>query len=517
MPLLARVGGFDFPVSNFSASWTINEVNEFSFTLQLVDFQATGMSDAYLQDASLQFHGEELVTGFVYDDGDREIDQQGIVMVNFHCYGEIGRLICKRKKTDAHYQNQPLVFILTDLLNLGTTDWELGDASTMPDPLVATTIDLRNKETRFAQVIEAVKSVPELFARYGGYNTGTGRHQVDIGQFGTLYTPGLLQGDNLVSEIRRNKSTHRRYKVIHGTGGKAGDTVITLEHASLYDPSLLTHPDYPISNVGGDWIVTNNLIGLGCEISKSFSGIKTANDTVPTAIETYEAGYALWQRCVRYFEENQDSVSLSANGVLPSTPLPGDNIRVKGDVWETFYDALSETFERFSTFDVDDEYRITNVSLSIGDDVAFDSQSESVDHRLTYAFELSDSMYPEDYDDELLLYEKVERFDQQDSSAALVPINIVVDSDTQGPGVPSNCTQTFPVYNGRTFSVPLPVPPAGVTQVSVTTSIDPAGGADIEITQYPALPATGLQACVSYNGNWTVVNSGTLTVIFIFT
>jgi hypothetical protein len=510
--LHAVVAGRAMYVQIGTLSEKLSETPEFTFTVRAQDLDPI---DPYLQDAALVWNGAVVISGFVYDDPEIIIDRDGAVLKQLHCYGEIGRLTCKRKKTDAHYQDAALVFILTDLLNTDTTDWELGDTSTMIDVLVATTIDLRNKQTKFAQVAEAVKSVPGLFMRYGGFNVGTGRHRLDVGFFGELEVPGVTQHDNLI-ELRKNKSTRRVYRVIEATGGKGNDQVITLLNALNFDPALAVHPDYPVTLSGLDYIVTNNNAALGCEISKEFQVHKTSNDSVATQAELDEAGFALWQKCVRFFEQNQAHLSLTATAVLNRVPPIGDQVQVIGNVIERAWDETQQVEEEIETLRVDEPLRITAYDVDFVDDQGYDSLAEQARIRVEVQMELSDSDYPEEFDDSLLLFEEVERFDNKDQVTALFPADIIIGTDTEGPGVVSNCVQAITGFNGRIFDVPLPAVPPGATAVNFTTQTTPVG-AIVETIQNPAIPATDWQGCVSINGGWVIGDAVTVEVVFIFT
>lgn len=516
--LMAFIDGQALPVINASVMWKLDEVARFNFTVEYAEIAGNSL---YFLDAKLVYNGRIIISGVIKDDeAELELGRNGRVQAKIECYGDLGRLMCIRALTNSHFQDERVVDILIELLNNNTSDWGLGATNTMPDFNVRTTVDLRGKDTRYAQVIETVASVPELFSRFGGIVGGI--YLFDIGFLGQRNPEQLVQGFNLIN-LKRVKNRSRRYKVLNAVGGKSSDTPVTLENAKNFDNSLLAHPTYPISQdpQNGDWIMTNNSITNGCEVRQDFDVHRTENADPPTDQEQNEAGFALWQKGVRFFEENAPRNDYTANAILLEPPEIGDTINVESSVIEKVYDRFSETNRFIQTFGVDALLRMTEVSLDFNNSQSnYDQFSQEVRHGLQYSLSLTDGDYPPVKDDGLYLLRKFERFGKNDISNSLGSGAIRQATVTNGPGEPDDCIipDGPPNTDGKEFIVPIPATPPGATSVVATYQVDPPS-AKVEVTQNPSVtPSLNWEACVSgANGaDWTIASVVTVTVIFIF-
>lgn len=508
MALTIRIGSRQLRVVSAKISETLSAVPEFEATV--LHREVTGQ-DYWGEDAALIEDGVELITGIVYDGPIAEMDENGVAISTIYCYGELGRLMNLGAFSKGHYQEQAIISILGDLLNVLTDDWKLGNVSTMINPLVQTTIDLRPKETRWAQVVETVRSVSRCSVRYGGFDAVTGRYMIDIGAFGELIAEPLIDGKNIVrGTLKQVRQQAERLRVLEGYGGKAGDVIVSLEHAQGYNNELIgNHPQYPVrfqgvpNNPERNWYTCTDLsVDRGVTRRRDFNVYRTQNDTEPSLEEILAAGFALWQRCVREFERNKPAEIYSCEAILAEHPAVGSTIRLKADHVERSYDMVTQLERIVPAFSVDGVYFISEYSLKLDDDVR------------VYHLTLTDSPYEIEVDDNLQVYERLENYEKF-SSIGLSPFSSqIAQVAINHNGVASDCTaNTNP---GKVFNVPLPAIPPGATSVFYTYTTDPASDVQVTVTQVPTL-SLPLIACVQQNDDWTLLSDVTLTVIYIFT
>jgi hypothetical protein len=312
--------------------------------------------------------------------------------------------------------------------------------------------------------------------------------------------------------VTARENDFERVNVIEAYGGKAGSTVITLEHALQYDPTLVIHPQYPIvlDALSGTYIVQNLALTGGCESTLDFQLHKTENmdGDEPSAAEIAQAGYALWQKAVRYFEENQRSTHYTAQIVSDTVPPLNDNGWLSSVVKEEFYNILTARVETRETFAVQDWIRIVRTAFTVNDQDC-----------LEWTVELDTNEYWATEDTELQLYDKLERSDAKDRPLDPLggqPVLLTIPTSLQHVGVASDCIHQPSGLPGKLFAVPMPSVPAGATSVFAVTSVSPVN-AQVQVTQNPALPATGFGACVTIGAGWTLASDVTLSVFFMFT
>lgn len=503
MRLRARINNHDFPLLDCKITYERNSLGMVEFTALQRD---VFMLAPFLAPYEIIFDGNVLISGIVYAEPEIELSDDRILQTKFFAYDELGRLWRDYGAiSDGHYQDIRVTDIVLDQLNSNTTDWQLGSIATMVDPTVATTVDLRSKETRWAQVVEAVRSVPQLSVRYGGQVAGF--YTVDIGAFGGRHPEAIIQGGNLLS-LKKQKSARQQLRRIEGFGGKSGDTVITLENAVNFNPAILTDPFYPVVNIGSYWFVDNVAVGTaGCVRRLDFDKHATDNQDVPTQAQLDEAGFALYQDCIREFQKQEAEESFTVECLLDGTPpLIGDSIYIRGDAVETIHDSVTGREEIVQTFAVDGFYFVNKLTIDIKDEFFF------------YTIEVSDNQFEDFVDGDVAVYERLEKTDKFNRSRAITGATFRIQSVTEGPGLPGNCLNPGPpALTGRTISVPLGQVPAGSTNVTYSVSFNPADATfDPASVVEPALPATGWSACVSPAGGWNVASVVTVTVTYIF-
>ena len=516
--LFARIDGQDFELIDFDADWVVDQANTFSIDVLAKEF---AWRNSMYSDVEI-YDGKDLViSGFVDKSPKLEMKDGGPLVVALSCLDELGRLTCDRAKFDAHYQDQQVLSILTDLISVATIPWVLSLVN-MVDPLVVTTIDLRSKETLFAQIVETVKSTPQVHLRYGGQQI-TGEHVLEVGNFGDVNAEGI-QGHNLLG-LKLNYNTEKMYRIVESYGDSTLSQKISLFDA-LSDARTAVHPDYaqfPISldAATGSYIVTNAAISEGCSVRKSFNVIKVKNDTTPTAAEVAEAGYALWLKTVRFMQKSTSYETYSAEVLLPSQPDVGDNMFIRSVVREPVYDAMTgKIVAQHETFEVNDDFRITKVGFTTEQVALPDGQYYDLHQQeLVYSIELTSNDEAEMIDPDAELFARLEdhtEFDDVGASLVLYPIqsttltyNSTNAADCNGSGV----------LTGKLFLHTSPVPPVGATGV-ITWYVANPGNMDIYNYTPPAVVGNNWSACIQPNGgNWPppVGVNYTVTVYWQFT
>lgn len=511
-----RIDGQDIPVTSCKVKWAQNAPADVTVTIPAMHLDWRSVQ---FKDYEIWHKGSLFVSGFIFDSPSLQIGKDSVLLVTLGGVDEMGRLTCTRAVSDAHYQDSQITSIIQDLLSV-TDDWMLGDTSTMVDALATTTIDLRSKEHLWAQIVAVIKSTPQLFLRYGRYNTTLGRHELDIGNFGAQ-TSRFVQGAN-IEDIQLQKSSQIPYTIVEGYGGKISSRKITLEDALAY-PGINTHPDwttYPIvlDAIRNVYVVEDQTVNkLGCEITKTFNSSKTRNDDLPSAAEIAEAGYALWQRCVRFLQQNTQYQVFTLTGYQSTPPNVNDHAWVQGNVVEAVYDTVNNEYQQVNTFSVADWYRITRAEVDFSAAIVeTDPVSEQTAEResFRYSIEVSNSSYIDDLDDGVEVYERLEPTDSSDDVPALLGMlyqEIVTVTHLTTDASSAACLPA----TARQFVFNI-TPPVGATQVFYNILTNPQPGVTYTVSQTPALPGTPLLLCVQSGGTWPGASNVTLSVQFTY-
>lgn len=507
MSLKVRIGNRYLPVISASVKDELSSVPEFEV---VVPYRSIVGEDFWGEPASLVHNGETVITGIVYDGPVPDATKE-VAVATISCYGELGRLMNLGAFSKAHYQHQSLIAIMTDLLNTWTDTWRLGSVSTMLDALEITTVDLRSKEARWAQVVEAAKSIPYNAVRYGGFDAQSGRYQVDMGAFGELHPEILADSDNIIEKtLKRVRSSYERLKVLEAYGGKVGDMVIHLGHAQEYDNiGIGSHAEYPVTFQGipGDpsrnwYIVTNNNLERGVTRRRDFDIHRPEGSDAPTAAEIQECGYALWRRCIREFERSKPSETYTCTVKLAQIPLIGCKMRLIARNIETEYDAVTQEERRVPAFDVNDEYFLTSYEIRFEGDLRL------------FDITLTDQPYDPPVDDDLEVFEKTERVDKLKFSGSLSNFGPMIrPRSLHHFNTASDCVASG--SPGKLFEIPLPAAPLEASAVNYTLTTIPASGVQVEVIQVPSM-SQGLIACVRQGGVWTMTSNVILTAYYVF-
>lgn len=492
MNIIARMDGLDTPVLDGSINWQMDAVSSFSFTIpsKYIDY-----SNARNSNVKIIENGVTLITGYIDKRPTLSMDGDGNTTVSIECVGELGRLTKHKANSIGHFQNTAVTTIIINLLGSLTSEWELS-INTMIDPTITTTIDLRGKETLFSQIIETIKSVPDVHLRYGGINEDTNKHILDIGNFNIVNHYGF-ESSNLF-DLKWNPNSNEVIEKVESYGEIAADNRVTLFNA-LADSRLKDHvdyADYPIlEDTDGTYYVQNLNATGGSSKRKKFDMIKTKNDEVPTVEEVAQAGYALYLKTLRFLKQNQEHDSYSFTFYSGAVPEIGDKIHIRSYIREPIFDAFGNVIDYIKTFEVNDAYRIVSLSHSLGEMKLFDEN-------LLYSFEIevTTNDEAEQIDPDLELYERLESYDEFDTSEGN-PIEygpILTTSTTHDDSDAADCMSAGSgPTDGKEFVVSSPAVPPGATSVDTLYAVEPVDAVVSEIV-LPASPGNDWTACVKY-------------------
>ena len=437
-------------------------------------------------------------------------------MLSLRCIDEVGRLTTERAIITKHVQDEWLPQVVTDLLRVADK-WQLGDYTTLINTGVHVTVDLRNKETLFAQVAEVVKSAPKTIFRYAGVDTTTGNRMLDIGFFNNRLHY-LQQGDNLVT-LKLQHNTAKLVRVLEAYSDALSDRRITLGDALQY-PTINGDPDFaqfPIFYDGarGNYVIVNQALTRGCSIAKSFSMSRPKNDGIPSAAEIAAAGYGVWQRGVRFMQQSDDYITATATGLFEEIPQVGDRMYVRGKATETVWDTGTLNYREVETFDVEEEMRITQVSYGFEHVVGKGYVAGRPVPYYQCSVELTTSPYPEEYDDAATIVEAVQTFKQLDSSKSVAPSGALTYVTSSQSASASDEPDISCGGNGKRFTFAVPAAPVGAVSVvgNIISMSHPS--ANYSIVQAAAFPSTPLIICATVAGGWGSANL-TVTAQFIF-
>ena len=489
------------PLIDFEFTETQSEVGQIDFSFRSEDFE----SDILYASVEFIFDGVVVISGIVVDPAELQLSGS-IITTKVRALTELGRLTTRRAKKNSHYQNVSIVAIIEDLLAT-TGDWAIGDTSTMIEPDAKTTVDLRQKETLFAQIAGAIAVVPKVFMRYGGYNSITGKREVDIGYFGEDIESFVVQGENLF-DLKIERRTSWPMRIIEAYGDISDETQISLNDA-LSNPDTLAHAEYatyPISYdaLGEVYIVTNTLISNGAEAVKNYRMLRTKNDASPTEAEKQEVGYAVWRRAVRDFQfADANSYAVKAAFPLDNVPILDNKVFVIGQVHELARDVDTGELRSIQRFDQHGLLRVVSRTIS----------AEITSKGLICEITVTDGDYADNYDQQANLYDRLETYNQNDNPAAMM----LSELGSATVSVTKLTTDVADCSGGKLFSFPSPTPPSGARRVYANViSASPATGVTWERVQYAALPATPYEICVKVGGTWPAATDITIVVRYTF-
>lgn len=529
-PTTSQVLIGDFMISDCNLTRPLNGIGSFDFTLpasSLINDKLPLVADdpRYIQGgttftrkmaANLYLNGQEIIAGIV---NNITIDLIADEMVyKFSCDSEMIQLAKLRAKTNAVYQNRQVLHILMDLL--WGYYWRLGDLTTMPDPLVTTTIDLRGEKHLLPQIKKLIESVPNLFFRYGGTDTSQNPslHFIDVGSFGED-DPTFIKQDH-VSDLSQTIKFSNTLHIVEAYGGEitvAGDKRrINLDDALDYDPDLDTANSPFVVNSGTKYM-RNSLLTqfVGEETVEYFDEIVPETKTDPSAAEIEEAGYALYLKTYALMSQNADAEDQWAGTLkrLPEDFELGNNLYLQSNARQIFYNYVTQKAYALDLGQVSQWYRVNGYSLQI--------KGEDLSYKLDLATNIR---LPSKVDPVVDLYETINQVPQVDDAALSTPINEftvlheTVPTDLSADGF---VTVDGVGYPARMVTIPVGAFPLGKTSATIALMESPifstTDGAVLELMSENFVTAGGsFTVAVSVNGNWTEDDTAEIYILVEF-
>lgn len=510
---LAVIGNREFPIVSGQGNWKQNEIGTMNVFVpaQLVD----GLN-LYLEDMTIYRDGQVYWEGLVVDYTATK-GEGSVRLAQINALEPLGYLMQEYySKTQSHYRDAPITVMISDLLSNTQGDWRLGKADSMVDRLVKTTIDLTDKESLWAQLIGGVKTVPECFVKYGGFANGV--RFVDVGLF-DYPVQGIISRDVLIEPLKFDRRGKMPLQIIKPRAGGSAIT-ITLEYALDAAPWLATDANYPITvDAFGDYIVTDTSIPSGRKISKRYADIKTTTNDPDdvTAEELQEAALALYQRCIREFQESRPQLNITAVCALNTIPLVPSWWRVIGDAYEANFDYIHAKVNQARVLEFNQVMATAEVRLDFsnaGRRLETISGLKVQHERLTVKFN-EIGFAPKQAVN--LLAERIDE-NGEDTIAATV---VVLDSSSAPVVVTHSAISADVIHSsgvlGKLFSFTLPAPPMGATAVYATIQANEQYVL-MDVVTEPALPATDLlvYATAPFRQVWKSTTSVTITAQFYF-
>jgi hypothetical protein len=513
------IGTKEISVIRVKRSEKQRQIPEFEVSVTTLDL--IGLGDIYLEDIALYQDGELLISGIIRSPSPPPKFERGSsqrLQTTLKCDGEIGRLQCETA-ANIHFQNVAVSAAITALLATALDSmWALGDTTTLSD--IQITIDPRSHQTLWPQIIDVLEAsrFPTFF-RYGGNSGGT--HLLDIGTFDGQDPSFYVRQENQLSPLRLKEPSREPIKRLYPVSGPSSTQPVALSNALNIDPTLATHPDFPLHAASGS--IINNTISRGCQLRKEFKIHKPQNDLNASQAVKNEVAISLYRRGVFEMEQSAPYYSGDVTVVLPRPPKINEKIFADTLVHEEDYDFLTEQVHLVESFRLQEWMRIVGFKSDHRErSIEYEDYLETQGGFLTvYDLELTSADIADEYDPLLTVYDDVKTYDTFDDNSTIIQ-NVVGSVQiqaqlSQGPGLAANCNYAG-VNTGRLFSFPMPTVPPGATSVTAYVQIVNPSNVFYVVTQNPALPATPFQICASAagGGNWGVGSQATITVAYIF-
>lgn len=508
----------DLRVVQWQVVRRINNTGTFSFQLPMILPRASQLENYC--DADIQVDGISLMVGRV-DKVNRKMsgDKTGYIVSGL---GEPDALARFMSKDTSHYQDVPVQLIVSDLLTYA--GWELGDATSMVDPTIRTTIDLRSEEHLLPQIQKACESVPGLFWRYGGINTN-GNPTLDIGYFddqqnihiaqeSTGCQPRFRDGFGAIKQINFVENRANLVHEIAAYGGNYDDgsgdqLVITL--ADAVAAGVIEDPGFPIMIGDAGQLVVRNLgiYPVGGTVRKQFDIHVTENGDPPTNQEIDEAAQALYWRAVRYLQENgYASEEYNAQVThLKRLPQPGDRIWVDANqVGGTICSPVS-ALAVIPGFTVQSNLRVGEWQISGAGD------------KIGVSFKLTVNEYLDDVTDLAKTFDnldsRIPRTTIYGSMLAGTRSTQKTTSTLQGPSAVADCRpDAMGAFTGKIFTLPWPTTQSWVNSVTAVDIVISSGYV-YTIQTAAAWPGVQLALCVAPEySDWNGGDVATVSVVW---
>lgn len=494
----------DVPYIKANYKIQVRQTGEFQVTIPAQIVRAVELR---YRNVSLYWNDGVFVSGFITRVVSSELAKNEPFTYTLTCMDELARLaMYGRADSNAYYENRTATYIIGQLLHYARRQglpWYITDVSSMAEPDGLYTVDLRNKETIWAQIVELANVIPDFNVRFGGYNESLDLYELHAGAFNQV-TSQLIQGDNL-TRLKGQPNTKDIIRIIEPVSG--GNNPLTLNTP----PSIPLTSGYPIStDSNGRAIVTRTATPAGGAVLKKFSNIQTRTDS-PTPTEIQNTVNSLYLRAVAFLDEHQFYLSYTGEAELPAPPRLADLARVRSTVEEPIYDPFTERVTRYlPTFLVDENFFILGYSVDIeAPTIEFIPFTERTRPLLGYSIELSNLSYLENTDPTLDVFKELDTPPQSAISSSDPGLKGTTDVVIAlGPLLAPDCG------TGKLFTFPLPAVPMGASHVICTFRM-PSGNHARIVQMASVGPNADLILCVN-EGRWTSTSSMSITARFEF-
>lgn len=444
--------------------------------------------------------------------------------IKISAVSELGRLSCERAYSLAYYQDELVVSVLNSLLSTSNYSFTL-DATTFADAAIATTtIDLRSKETLFSQIVETIKSYPDLHMRE--VLNSNGDTIIQIGEFNDLIYQAT-EGQNLIG-ISIQSDTSRVYSQLESYGGLSPSVRVSLNE-SLVDGRAIAssfYAQFPIVIDGnGLAYVENTLISANCSSVKDFELHRTDNEAAVSQADINDAAFALYQKTVRYLQQNDESEDFDISIITPFEFLKvGDRIQVNSKVDEEYYNSTNMSYEKVTIIEVDDDYRIVNINTKL-EDYSFNLDN-GIETGILFFYDIrvTNSEDVPNYDTDIELYERLDKPNQIPSLDALQVAPPVLLSITHNENTDASDCSLSTGQNSKTFIFDIATTaPVWATGKNIIVSTLQPSAVRYEVVQNVGGDLTDVILCVSgapSNLNWGAggaSNDVTVEIVVIYT
>lgn len=521
---------YTVPCGSLNVSYELNAVGTFDFKVESPFLRGHTVDRLIRLRVVIQVDGVERASGYVHS------MSMNKGTYSFRCNSLMDELTKIRSKTNAKYQDQQVIAILLDLLTYAP-DWRLGDITTMIDPLVRTTVDLRGEKRLYAQIIRLIESVPNIYLREGPGRT------LDIGVFNEQAHPRLARintldvttsyvditrqiepygGDVSFSvttvvielqeqlkyaedpEINPSALTENMWVDVPVERTETTSRTISLEDALDYDPTLATHTQFPIVLDHGVYVVRNvrdDSVDNAGEFTEVYGEIAPATRQDPTSLELAQAGYALWLKTVKELEDRREHVETWSCESLdaPQNFSVGDRVFIQSSAKRAYRDPLSGTIVEVGLESVSQWFRVPRYSVNYNDE------------GVTYSYDLSETLNLVETDPLLALYETSNNgIDPKFSDNALALSQYAILSATVPTGLVSDCFNQDDAgfFEGRTMTIPLGTTPPGATDITIYGEpFSTQRSASLRVVVAPELPAQPPIICASVNREWSTAST----------
>lgn len=498
-------------------NFTQNEIGTFDISVPTRDI--VGM-DLYLEDVSVYQDDTLIIDGlikspFVYPELPDSISNP--LFTSLKCDENLGRL-ANESSADLHFQDTFIsVAVATLLTNTQFSSWIINDATTLND--ITVTVDLRNKESLWAQIIAVCEaSRTATFVRYGGYSGGN--YLLDIGYFRIRRNvPKAVWSSNILTPPRFSEANTEPIKILYPISGASPDLPVNLDAALAIDPTL-NDPSQDYQILTGTGSIRNNTISKGIAVRKSYEQVKTKNDSSPSQAELNETALTLYNVASEEMEASQSSISLSVKITSEVTPQLNDAIWLESRIYETVYDLYTEEYTNIQSFDISGYFRIVGLSADFRERFeVYNPYIEAFVGNAVYELELVQGDKRITKSATEILLEKSEKTDTFDNLQATVGggvlgvQNVTVQQDT----VAANCNYSG-VLDGREFDFAIPAAPVGATDIIVTVKDVTPNNYIFKVTSYGSIGGTYTLCVQNSNTNdWDLSDSASITITVFYT